>query len=560
MTPSLPRLLDLPSSYQVLAVAANRQQVAITLASIASSAPCPFCGTRSSRLHRNYQRTVADLPCAGRRIVFSLHPPKWRCLNPARARQVFAERLDPFIRVFARLTTRLSQALECIGLVTNAEGGTRLAKHLGMTASPAALLRRIMALSEPASPPPKKIGLDEWAYRRGRRYGTIIVDLERHRVVDLLADGEVDTVVAWLEQHPTIELVSRDRSREFARAIAQGAPQAIQVLDRWHLLKNLTEILPPILGRCFTELRRSLQREPETPPTEPARVIPFQPLSTWKAAPSRQAEARRLARQEERNARYAQVRGLGDLGWTSEESADHLQMNARTVRHWLRSFRTDTRYRKRAHPFDRLAPYVWQRWQEGCQKGTLHWEELVAQGDSGSLKSVYQFLRPLRHGFQPGSVRQDGASPVHSSSRGNRPLPPRSPLDRYTLTQVQWLFVRDPEDLTTAEREHLTWLCDQYQTLSTLYALVQAFRGRVKARRGSELDAWAQDCERSGIRELKRFALHLRSDWDPAVAGLTLPESQGQTEGQVHKLKLLKRQMSGRAGFALLRKRVLLAV
>jgi transposase len=138
-------------------------------------------------------------------------------------------------------------------------------------------------------------------------------------------------------------------------------------------------------------------------------------------------------------------------------------------------------------------------------------------------------------------------------------VPPRSPLDRFTLTQVQWLFVRDPEALTEAEHKQVTWLCDQQEKLATLYMLVQAFRRLVKERRGNELEAWTQACETSGIRELKRFATHLRSEWDPAVAGLTLPESQGQTEGQVHKLKLLKSQMYGRTGFALLRKRVLLA-
>lgn len=296
MTPSLTTFLSLPVGYAIHAVTLDRQQVTIVLASTASSALCPLCCMRSTRLHSHYQRTVADVSCAGRQVVLGVHTQKWRCLNPACARRVFAQRLDPFIQVSARMTTRLRQALVQIGLATNGEGGTRLARHLGMRATPATLLRHLLALPNPAFPPPKKIGLDEWAYRRGRRYGTIIVDLEHHRVVDLLPDREVDTVAAWLQQHPSIELVSRDRSREFARAIAQGAPHAIQALDRWHLLKNLTEILPPILGRCFAELRRPMLKEQEAPLAEPARAIPAQPPSPWKAAPSRQAEARHLAR------------------------------------------------------------------------------------------------------------------------------------------------------------------------------------------------------------------------------------------------------------------------
>lgn len=181
MTSSLTTFLGLPAGYAIHAVTLDCQQATIVLASMASSALCPQCGTRSSRLHSNYQRTVTDLPCAGRRIVFHLHTHKWRCLNLDCARRVFAERLDPFIGVFARLTTRLSQALERIGLATNAEGGSRLAEHLGLTTSPTTLLRQVMAVLEPALPPPRKIGLDEWAYRRGRRYGTIIVDLERQK-------------------------------------------------------------------------------------------------------------------------------------------------------------------------------------------------------------------------------------------------------------------------------------------------------------------------------------------------------------------------------------------
>ena len=520
-------LLDLPPGFAVCSLAVDKHQVTITLASTALDALCPGCHTRSSRLHSHYQRTVADVPCAGRRVILQVQTQKWRCLNDTCARRVFAERLEPFIDVSARMTTRLSQALERIGLATNAEGGPRLAEHLGMATTPTTLLRRIVAVPVPAPPPPRKIGLDEWAYRRGRRYGTIIVDLERHQVVDLLPDREVDTVVAWLQQHPTIELVSRDRSREFARAMGQGAPQAIQVLDRWHLLKHLTEILPPILARCFAELRRTQLPEQEAPPAEPISAHLVQFSSPWKAAPSRQAEARRLARQEERNARYTQMRSLREWGWTSEEIAAQLRMNPRTVRHWLRTFHTDTRYGKRAHPFDRFAPYVWERWQQGCHNGTLLWEELVAQGYKGSLKSVYQFLRPLRQGLRPESPALDASAAARPSSPDRTHLPLRTPLDRYALTQVHWLLIRDPEGLTASEREHVTWLCNQQETLATLYALVQAFRRLVKERRGNELEVWARACETRGIRELKRFATHLRTEWDPAVAGLTLKDKPG---------------------------------
>lgn len=219
------------------------------------------------------------------------------------------------------MTTRLIQAVQVIGCATSGEGGARLAKRLGIITSPSTVLSRLMELPDPASSPPEEIGLDEWSFRRRKWFGTIIVDLQRHQILDLLPDRESATVARWLKVHPTIRLVSRDRSREFADAIREGAPQAIQVLDRFHLFRNLVDPLPSMLARCLAELRRAAKSE-EAPhlPEEalPASLPTPLPDGPWKPPLSPQAEARRLARQAERNARYAQACALWEAGWTDE--------------------------------------------------------------------------------------------------------------------------------------------------------------------------------------------------------------------------------------------------
>jgi transposase len=288
-------------------------------------------------------------------------------------------------------------------------------------------------------------------------------------------------------------------------------------------------------------------------------AVPFG--APWKAAPTALTERRRLVRQEERKRQYSQMRALREQGLTSEEIGERLRMPARTVRHWLRHFRPDTRYRKRSSPFDPFAGYVARRWREGCHNGLQLWYELAERGYTGSSRMVSKYLRPLR---QAAMEPDAGSDPPTVSAVQDPPLPPASDtalsrLARYSFTQVQWFLVRDPAELTDTEREHIEWLCDQHAELARLRELVQTFRTLVVKRHADGLGAWSERWQMSGIRELRRFAQRLRSEWDAVMAGLTYEESNGQVEGQIHRLKLVKRQMYGRAGFTLLRKRVLYA-
>src|SRR5215467_9195392 len=216
------------------------EQGATTLTVFASSpslaARCPLCQQLSDHLHSHYQRRVADLPCGGHQVRLLVQVPKFRCKTPTCPRKVFAERLAPLIEPWARQTTRLIEALQAVGLATCGEGGARLAAKLSLPTSPTTLLRRIMALPTAPVDPVSALGLDDFSFRRGRTFGTLLVDLDRHRLLDLLPDRTSATAAAWMETLSEITLVSRDRGGEYAAAARLGAPQAMQCADRFHLL------------------------------------------------------------------------------------------------------------------------------------------------------------------------------------------------------------------------------------------------------------------------------------------------------------------------------------
>jgi transposase len=545
-------LLPLPCGLEIETVCAESLRLTVAVVSTTAASPCPLCHTLAHHVHGRYQRTVADLPCAGRQVCLVLTMRKFFCDVPTCTRKIFTERLALFLAPWARMTNRLMQALQDIGRATCGELGARLAERLGMRTSWMTILRRIMAIPALPAPPVSHLGIDDWSFRRGQRFGAILVDRESHRLLDLLPDRSAPTAATWMQAHPEIELVSRDRSNEFAKAIALGAPQARQVLDRFHLLQNLVEPVDIVTSRCIAELRRALPR-----PTR-KRVL-CAPAAEWKPAPPPQLLRRQDARQEVRRAQYEQVVALRQAGCNAVEIAQRLGMPPRTVNRWMRHFRQDSHRRKHPSAFDAFAPYVWERWQAGCHNGLRLWRDLVALGYPGSDRSVNRYVQTLRNGFVP-VFTAPTPSRIPALGTSAPELPPPARLDAFTLTPIKWFVVLDPADLKGTELEHVLWLCQSHATLATLSDLMQRFRRLLRERQGQARDPWIIDCQASGIPELFRFARGLLRERVGVLAGVTHPASHGPVEGTITKLKLIKRTMYGRAGFPLLRQRVLHAL
>jgi transposase len=541
-----------PVSLELGAIYPEAGAITINLRTCRPCVPCPDCAQLTEHVHSWYQRTFADLPWQGLSVRFRLSTRRWRCPNPDCARQIFTERLPDVVAPFARRTVRLAEVVDAIAFALGGEAGARALATLGLPVSADTLLNRVRAAVPPASVAPRVVGIDDWAWRKGNRYGTIIVDLERHRVLELLPDRTAETVTDWLQQHPTIQVIARDRGHAYVEAATSGAPQATQVADRWHLLHNLGEVLEEFLLHKRAALQAAADGTPDgeemrtaltpdsAPVGTPGPLTPNRPrcgLERLEAA-SRQRHAR-LVRQ------YEDIRRLHLAGADIADIARTVGVSRKTV----------YRYRNLAEPpairqprprrriIDPYVPYLVQRWNEGCHNGMRLWREIREQGFTAGSSNVWRFLAELRREAAAGR-------PVDTPARRrSQPTP--------TARQVAILFLRRPSDLTGQQQAYLTALREQDAAVATAYRLTQAFATMVRERQGERLDAWRAEVAECAVPALRRYSAGLTHDLDAVRAGLTEEWSNGQVEGQVNRLKTVKRQMYGRAGMALLRNRVL---
>src|SRR5450755_4172964 len=333
----LASILHLPAGITIMSVHPSTTDLVIRVACQALCMPCPECHQLSTRIHGSYQRTVADLPCAGRNVLLLLTVRKFVCSTPSCPHKIFTERLPGLVESYARMTTRLIALLQALGLGAGGQMGTRQADRSGIATTPSTLLRHLMQLPAPVTRAVRVLGVDDFAWKKRFTYGTILVDLERRKIIDVLADRESATVEAWLLKHPEIALVSRDRGKEFAKAATVGAPQARQVVDRFHVVKNLSEVLREILGHCRAEIR---QAEAPEPPLEKAaeeeRTRPLPTATTWQQRTPVQVKKVHQARQASRDDRYEQMTTLRAQGSTQKEVAMRMAMSERAVRTWLK--------------------------------------------------------------------------------------------------------------------------------------------------------------------------------------------------------------------------------
>jgi transposase len=506
----------------------------------AATAPCPTCGRRSRRVHSRYTRRIADEPLGGRQVVVHLRVRRFCCHSRSCPKRTFAEQAPGLARRYARRSRLLRGALEQIGLALGGRPGARLSAALRRPVSRTTLLRLVRALPLPKAAPARVLGVDDWAFRKGHRYGTILVDLEQHAVIELLPDRQAATLARWLREHPGIEVFSRDRAPAYAEAARTGAPRAVQVADRWHLLKNLVEALE----RCL--LRHKLALKAAATGSEPAPG----PLPSYADAASiawqSRAETASLQKHARRVEQYEQVHALHRVGVAKLEIALALGISRRTVYRYLGLASPPERRRprrSRRRLLEPYEPYLLQRWQEGCHNRSRLFREIRDRGYRYGASNVFRFLKRVE--------RQHGRAIPGEAA----PLPGTAPSARH----VAFLLVQRPDELSDEDRDYVGRLCTSEPTIATAYELAQGFATVARERRGQGFATWLTQATASGIAELRGFARGLADDHAAVEAGLSLDWSNGQTEGQVNKLKLLKRQMFGRASFDLLRHRLLLA-
>jgi transposase len=516
---------------------------------------CPDCGRVSRAVHSRYERRLADLPSLGRSVSLHLRVCRFYCRNTDCARQTFVERLPTLAPPFARRTCRLAGAQGQTGAALGGAAGARLLSRLSMPASADTVLRLIKAMPLPDRPTPRVIGVDDWAKRKGSSYGTLIVDLERHHVVDLLPDRTAATLADWLQQRPGIEVIARDRSTEYASGISTGAPSAVQVADRWHLLANMRQAVERWITGVHARLRRlpGVQDSPSVLP--PQRTGPF-PRSTSDVQVGLDSRARRLALYEEIRRRH----GAG-------EPLLAIARTMKLARGTVRKYAQAEAFPERAAPrpghsiIDPHLAYLHARLAEGCEDAAALWREIRAQGFTGTAKQIRRWLserrtKPARTAPHRWRGRVD---PSPSDGTATR-LP--------SARQLAWLLVQPPARLASADTAVIA-RAEQDPNAAIVAKLARQFTALIRACNAStqaggrtacaELKIWLAEAGSSGVPAMETFAAGLEGDSGAISAALTTPWSNGQTEGQVNRLKLIKRQMFGHASFELLRRRVLLA-
>lgn len=478
---------------------------------------CPSCGGATGRVHGRYTRTIKDAPAGGRGVTLKIEVVRLKCVTAPCQVRTFTLQIPGLTGLFSRYTPVLEGWLDRFGLALAGRAGSRLSGALAAGASRHTLLRRVRALPDPRIRPGlDRLGIDDFAIRRGRVYGTVMVDMRTHRPIDLIEGRTADVVAPWLGKYPRLAVICRDRAGGYAEAADLGAPQAAQVADKWHLWHNLGEAVEKDVARHRSGLCAA---EPEAtaapaPPPRPEGVLAVRT-----------------------RARYARIKALQaeGLGWKRIRAATNLAPG--TVKRFMRAECVEELLATGPKPskLDPYKPFLHEQWNAGNRNaGELH-RQITARGFVGHRSLVVAYLGAYRAGPAPAAA----VAPRPRQAAG-------------------WMMTL-PAALSAEDRAALTQILERSPALAGLAGHVRAFAEMMVNRHGHLLDDWISAAENDELPALRSFARGLQADYDAVRNGLSSEFSSGAVEGNVTRIKALKRQMYGRAKFDLLRKRVLLS-
>ena len=498
-------------------------------------------------MHGGYSRVMADGAAGGRPVLIVLAVRRFRCGNPGCTAVTFAEQAAGLSERYRRRSVPLLGMLAGFGLELAGRAAARLAGTLGIAVHPATVLRLIAAAAEPeVTAAPEVLGVDDFALAKGQVYGTVLVDMRTGDVIDLLPDREAASFEAWLKAHRGATVICRDRAGNYAEGARAGAPDAIQVADRWHLWHNLGEYA----GKTVAAHRGCLKDQPgggdadgttapgtaDTPGQEPPgqgerAVMPDGFLDAC-------GRERRLVRRT--RDRYAEIHRRLDAGESLSAISRVTGLDRKTVQRFARAGSAGEllgNATSRESKLDDFTPYLRQRWNDGVTDAAALHAELRERGWAGSEQTVRRYVRPFRQALA---------------------APDPAPAVPKTRQITRWLLTR-PDRLQADEQAQLEAIRARCPHIDALAGHVTSFAEMMTARTGSrDLESWLAAVEADDQAGLRSLAAGIRNDQQAVTNGLTLHWNSGKVKGTVNKIEMIKRQMYGRAGFELLRKRVIL--
>ncbi len=504
----------IPAGFAMVAASSDGDRTTVKVRSISRSSCCPTCGTDSHRVHSRYQRRVADLPLAGRSVRLIAEVCRFRCAATQCGQQIFTEQFATGVLApWARRTGRLDGLVHHLGLALGGRPAASLAKRLMLPVSNDTLLRVVRRRGCPVKPAPTVIGIDDWAWRRNHRYGTIICDLERRKPISLLPDREPATAQAWLTTQPQIAVVARDRGGAYARAAAKALPHAVQVADRWHLMENASHAFLEAVRRSMRQIRRSVGAMTINP-------------TLLTAAERLQYEG--YLHREETN---ASVLTIAKNGASIKEIVRRTGHSRGLVRRILRGERSDV-FRVRESSLETYLPWLDREWAAGSHNGADLWRRLRSQGFRGSLRVVTEW-----------ASRRRQAERVDTESLHRVP----------SARTIARLMTTGRDTLSRAETVTVAAVEAGVPRLVEARTVVEGFHEMIRRKTEADLVPWI---ERGRGSLVASFANGIARDVAAVQAAIVTSWSNGQTEGQITKLKLVKRQMYGRGKLDLLEARL----
>ena len=538
-------LLADPESLEIEKFISEENSITIVVRSILPAASCPHCHQFSGSLKTRYFRQVADLPWHGVEIKLLLRVRKFRCRNNLCIRKVFCERLPKVVAKYVRRTARLDEVIAFLAFALGGRSGAKASAKLNIAVSRDTLLGTIRR--QPKSPVDavKVLGVDDFAFRKGQNYGTILVDLEKRQPIDLLPDRESETLALWLKQHPEVEIISRDRGSTYIEGSNKGAPQAKQVADRWHLLKNATEVFEKTIARNYTKLRKALSPKDEE--------ISFTDEEITQQIKAGEAAKTKLLQETENKSKelspfyveklkiFEIVKDLQAKGLTINQIRMQINRHFSTVARCYRAEEFQTIKRdKGSRLLQPFLKYLKQRWDEGGQNAKQLYREIKEQGYTGSDVTV----RRLTYQWKPSIIQ---------NIQFIKTVPPKLP----SVKQMVWLLLKTKEKLTEEETDFRQKVLENSNEIKQGLGLLNKFRTMVREKQADRYEEWHQEVRNRSLIEFENFAKGLRRDNEAIKNALSEKWSNGQVEGQVNRLKFIKRQMYGGANFDLLKVRVL---
>lgn len=522
---------------KVCSFTAHKGSLLINASACQSGSYCPACHKKSIRIHSKYYRELSDLPISGSSVRIKLMSRKFFCDNSSCPRKIFTERFTHEIRPHGRRLIRSSNLLCKMALELGGNKGATISRFIGIPISPSTILRIIRRFDIPEKTMISGIiGVDDWAFKKGNTYGTIIVDLTNKEVIDLLPDRSQDSLAKWLKNHPEIRIVSRDRYGPYAMGIQQGAPQAIQVADRFHLLMNLGEATKRMLQSRGKILKEAFnlynnQPQPESPDKQGQQMEETPPELT---------EDDPVIINPKRQHKFDKVKELHGKGYSIRTIARSVKSHRHTVKKYIYMEKLSKRRNRRSTNFDAFQAFVLSKNNtEKTYKDLYH--AILSQGFKGGYSQFCNNMNDL--------------SRRHKVILKSSPVK-LTPIKTWSTTKLSLIIYKDKNELNNEDRQFLELLYNNSPEIRETGKLVESFKKLFQSKEDGSLKHWIDGAinSKSGI---KTFAKNLIKDFDAVNNAIITPYSNGQVEGQINRLKNIKRAMYGKASFQLLRKMVL---